>query len=450
MTGEREVIADGDSRAQAFLDGVGLRPVYPTPESRQALEGFDESLPRHGLGDQATIKLLDDLGSPGTVATNGGRYFGFVVGASLPVAAAAERLLLAWDNGAAAYVTGPSAAAIEKVAARWMLEILDLPSESAVGFTTSASTGTLIALIAARRTLLGRLGWDLDRRGTSGAPDIRIVTSDVAHISVTKAVRVLGFGLENVATVPSDEFGRLDASKLPAIDDHTIVVLQSGEVNTGESDPFRDVIAAAQAVGAWVHVDGAFGLWARASKHRAETDGVDAADSWTVDGHKWLNTPYDSAMVITRRSEDLVAAMQSDSPYAPSSPDAQKNLSLDFSRRARGVAIWAALRSLGRDGVAELIERTVDLAAVVADGLRDAGYSVLNRVVLNQVLFASDDDEGTLRILHAVQDSGKFWFGQTLWRGKVALRISVSSWRTTRDDVDQLIVMLALLRQSDS
>jgi glutamate/tyrosine decarboxylase-like PLP-dependent enzyme len=447
MTDELDIIKDADRRAAAYIDGIGHRVVYPATEALQALSAFDEELTASGSTASSTIALLDDTGTPAAVETNGGRYFGFVVGASLPVAAAAERLALAWDNGAATSVSSPVAAKLEQVAGKWLLDILDLPRESAVGFTTSASSGATVALATARRALLGRLDWDFDERGLAGAPIIRVVATKLAHISVIKALRVLGFGLANVEWIPVDQNGAVDPSQMPEVDATTIVILQAGEVNSGEFDPFEALIGRAHAAGAWVHVDGAFGLWARASKHRALTAGIDLADSWTVDGHKWLNTPYDCAMVIVRDADELTAAMNSDAAYSGSSERSQKNLTLEFSRRARGISVWAALRTLGRDGVADLVERTMDLARSAADQIRAAGYDILNRVVLNQVIVAAETPEETARVLSAAQASGLVWFGATSWQGRPAFRISVSSWRTERADIDVLVAVLAELRR---
>ncbi|GAA0292110.1 pyridoxal-dependent decarboxylase [Kineococcus aurantiacus] len=440
------LLLEADLRARAYTAGIGKRPVFPTAESLAGLSAFDEPLPQRGHDPHSTLRLLDEHGTPATVESNGARYFGFVVGASLPAAAAADRLVLAWDNGALGHITSPATAAVERVAAQWLLEILDLPRHSAVGFTTSATAGTLIALATARRSLLSRLGWDLDRRGLAGAPRIRVVVTELAHVVVLKALRVLGFGQDDLVLAPVDEHGRVDAARLPEVDATTLLLLQAGEVNTGESDPFRDVIPAAKAAGAWVHVDGAFGLWARASALHELTAGVEEADSWTVDGHKWLNTPYDSAMVVVRDRDALAATMNSDAAYSTTSADSQKNLTLEFSRRARGVVVWAALRSLGRDGVAELVESTSAMATRLADGLRASGYTVLNRVVLNQVIARADTPQETARIVAAAQASGRTWFGSTVWRGQPAMRLSVSSWRTRPGDVDDLVALLADLR----
>ena len=446
MEDELATIRDADDRAQAYLAGIGDRPVYPPQSAIDALALLDEGLPDRGLGATSTIALMDRVGSAAVVESNGARYFGFVTGATLPVAAAADRLALSWDNSASTEMGSPGTAAFERVAGQWVLEALDLPRESAVGFTTSAAAGTIVALSTARRALYARQGWDVDRAGVFGAPRIRVVAGELSHVVVIKALRVLGFGLDCVEWAPVDAWGRIDPDRLPQLDSSTILILQAGEVNTGEFDRFDELIARAAEAGSWVHVDGAFGLWARASKHRDLTKGVDQADSWTVDGHKWLNTPYDSAMVIVRDADGVTETMQSDAAYSMSASGAQKNLTLEFSRRARGIPIWATLRALGRDGVAELIERTVEYAQSVADGLRAAGYEVLNRVVLNQVLVTTDNPAETERIIREAQESGDTWFGRTTWQGRTAFRISVSSWRTSQGEIDALIELLRVLR----
>ena len=443
---ELDLLADADARARAYVAGAEARRAYPDGAALAALAGFYEALPDRGAPPAQTLELLDRLGSPATVASNGPRYFGFVKGASLPVAAAVERLVLAWDQSAASAVGAPSAAAIERVAGRWITEILDLPRGSAVGFGTSASACTIGCLTAARRTLLGRLGWDFDAQGLDGAPSLRVVISETAHITVKKALRLLGFGLDRVIVAPVDAAGRVDPARLPALDDRTILCLQAGEVNTGAFDPFAAILPVARAAGAWTHVDGAFGLWARAAPaSRALTEGVELADSWTTDGHKWLNTPYDGAMSICRDAGALAAAMNSDAAYAAAEPDAQKNLTLEFSRRARGVAIWAALRSLGREGVAALVDRHRAQSRRLADGLAAAGFEVLNEVMLNQVLIRADSPAETERVRRAAEASGEIWFGPTIWQGAPAARLSVCSWRTSDDDITRAIDLLAQL-----
>ncbi len=446
---ELQLLADADRRARDYLAGVTDRRVFPGAASLAALRRFDEPLPDAGRSAHATLEMLDVLGSPGTVASNGPRYFGFVVGAALPAAAAAERLMLAWDQCASSFDNSPVAATLEAVAAGWVLDALDLPRESAVGFGTSATACGIACLTAARRTLLARAGWNFDRRGLADAPAIRVVVSESVHVTVKKALRVLGFGLDHLVIAPTDAHGRVDPARLPPLDAMTILCLQAGEVSTGEFDPFAELVPLARAAGAWVHVDGAFGLWARASADASVlAAGVEMADSWTTDGHKWLNTPYDGAMAICRDARALAAAMNGDAVYAtagvgPLGRDAQKNLTLEFSRRARGIPVWAALRTLGRAGVAALVDRHRAQARRLADGLRAAGLDVVNRVVLNQVLVRCASDEATVRARADAIASGALWFGATVWRGRPAFRLSVSSWRTTDADIDAAVARLA-------
>lgn len=447
-TDERALLADADRRALAYYDSIEHRRVYPLESAIAALDGFDHPLPTAGIPAQQVLHKLDQLGTPATVTSNGPRYFGFVIGATLPAAAAAERMVLAWDQCASSFDNSPVADKLEKVAARWVCEALGLPTESAVGFGTSATSCTLACLSAARRQLLAKQGWDFDQDGLIGAPEIRVVISETAHITVKKALRVLGFGMRRLQLAPVDEHGRIDPARLPELDDRTLLILQAGEVNTGEFDRFAELIPRARAAGAWVHVDGAFGLWARASSSAGLADGIEQADSWTTDGHKWLNTPYDSAMAICRDGDALAAAMNSDAAYAMASKEAQKNLTLEFSRRARGVAIWAALASLGRDGLRDMIDRHICQAGYLAEALRGGGYQVLNRVRLNQVLVRGDSDEQTAAILNAAQDSGEVWFGATVWQGRPAFRLSVSSWRTTDADIEALITLLLRLKNA--
>ncbi|KVU00978.1 pyridoxal-dependent decarboxylase [Burkholderia ubonensis] len=440
---ELALLADADRRAHAYLTSVDTRRVFPDAAALANLAAFDEPLPAHGKPADDVLRLLDGAGSPATVASNGPNYFGFVIGAALPAAAAAERLMLAWDQCASSFDNSPVAATIERQAARWVVEALDLPRDSAVGFGTSATACTLVAIAAARRALLARKGWDFEGDGLIGAPEVKVVISALAHITVKKALRVLGFGMKRIVVAPVDAHGRIDPDRLPPLDDMTIFCMQAGEVNTGEFDPFAVLIPRAKAAGAWVHVDGAFGLWARASSKAALTDGIDGADSWTTDGHKWLNTPYDGAMVICRDADALAVAMNAAAAYSSAERDAQMNLNLEFSRRARGIPIWAALRALGRDGVAAMIDRHCALASRVATGLRAAGYDVLSRVVLNQVLVRAATDAQTVAIREAAQASGDVWFGPTVWQGRPAFRISVSSWRTEEAHVDRLVDLLA-------
>jgi aromatic-L-amino-acid decarboxylase len=446
---ELALLTDADTRARAYSASVNTRRVFPDAHALAALSAFSEAFPEEGRGDAETLAMLDELGSPATAVSNGPRYFGFVIGACLPSAAAAERMVLAWDQCASSFDNSPVAATLERVAAGWVLDVLDLPRESAVGFGTSATACTIGCLTAARRALLARKGWDFDADGLAGAPDVKVIVSDVVHVTVKKALRMLGFGLNRLLIAPTDVYGRIDPDRLPPLDDMTILCLQAGEVNTGEFDPFDVLIPRAKAAGAWVHVDGAFGLWARASaRARPLTTGVELADSWTTDGHKWLNTPYDGAMAICRDAGALAQAMNSDAVYASAAADAQKNLTLEFSRRARGIPVWAALRTLGRAGVEALVDRHIGQAGRLAQALRAAEFDVVNRVVLNQVLVRGASDDETHAIRAAAQASGEAWFGATVWRGRPAFRLSVSSWRTRDEDIDHLAALLVRQRRS--
>lgn len=437
---EIELLDAADRRARAYVATLPARRAFPSADDLRGLSRFDESLPEGGRHDADTLALLDDAGSPATVASASGAYFGFVVGGTLPAAAAAERMVVAWDQCASSFDNSPAAFAIERTAARWVLDVLDLPRGSAVSFGTSASACALACLTAARRTLLARRGWDFDRAGLAGAPEVRVVVSEAAHVTVLKALRLMGVGTDRLVVAAVDEQGRMDPARLPPLDDATILCLQAGEVNTGSFDAFEPLVAAARAAGAWVHVDGAFGLWARACPStRGPTHGVEGADSWTTDGHKWLNTPYDGAMGICRDAGALAGAISSDAVYSSASADSQKNLGIEFSRRARGVAIWAALRSLGREGVAAMVDKHVRLAHRLASGLAAAGLEVLNDVVLNQVLVRAGSDETTLAWRDAAIADGRLWFGATRWQGRAAVRLSVSSWRTGQDEVDSAL-----------
>jgi len=426
-------------RAVNYLENLENRSVAPTPEALQALSRLDESFPDQSTDAEAVLALLDEIGSPATMATAGSRFFGFVVGGSLPAALAANWMAGAWDQNAGLAVLSPINAKLEMVAMRWLTDILGLPSGCGVGFVTCATQANFAGLAAARHALLARKGWNVETQGLFGAPPITVVVGNEVHVSVLKALTMLGLGRERVIRVPVDGQGRMRADALPPLDSNTIVCIQAGNVNTGALDPAREIIAQAKAAGAWVHVDGAFGLWAAAAPDRAYlVDGIGGADSWATDAHKWLNVPYDSGLVFVRDAQNLHAAMAINAAYLVDSEIRDPtHYTPDFSRRARGVEIWAALRSLGREGLAELIERNCRQAARFAEGLREAGYEILNDVILNQVLVSFGDAETTRRVIAGIQQDGTCWCGGTVWQGKTAMRISVSSWATTDADVER-------------
>ncbi len=443
----RALLDEAAARAAAYLDGLETRAVAPDEAALAALAALDEPLPQHPLDDGAVLQLLDEIGSPATIAMAGPRFFGFVIGGALPVALAASWLATAWDQNSAFAAVTPGTAALEQAALRWLVEALGLPAGCGGGFVTGATMANFTALAAARHSLLARAGWDVEAEGLFGAPPITVVVGDEVHPSLLKALGLLGFGRSRVLRVPVDGQGRMRAGALPRLHGPTIVCLQAGNVNTGASDPFAEIIPQAHDAGAWVHVDGAFGLWAAASPALAHlVSGVQAADSWATDAHKWLNVPYDSGVALVRDPEALRAAMAVTAAYLPTAgaPRNPSDYTPELSRRARGVEVWAALRSLGRDGLAELIERCCRHARRFAAGFAEAGYQILNDVVLNQVLVSFGDAATTARVISAIQADGTCWCGGTVWQGQSAMRISVSSWATTDDDVERSLA--AMLR----
>lgn len=425
--------------AVRYLDGLDERGVYPTPAAIARLAQLGGPLPDMPTDPAEIIRQLDEIGSPGTVATAGSRYFGFVIGGVLPATLAANWLAGAWDQPAGLFVASPTGAVLEDIAQKWVLDALAFPPEAEIGFVTGATMANFCGLAAARHALLQRMGWDVEADGLFGAPPVRVVVGDEVHASLLKALSLLGFGRNRVVRVPTDEQGRMRPDQLPPLDESTLLCIQAGNVNTGAFDPAEVLCQRAHEAGAWVHVDGAFGLWLAANPQRAHlTAGYAHADSWSMDAHKWLNVPYDSGLVICRSGQNLRAAMSTSASYLIESErrDALQ-YSPEMSRRARAVEVWAALKSLGRSGLAEMLERTCRLAERFAEGLRAAGYDILNEVVANQVLVSFGDAETTRQVIAAVQQEGTCWCGGTVWHGHTAMRISVSSWATTEADVDR-------------
>lgn len=419
-----------------YLNSLKTRPVFPSQDQVAALDGFDFDLPLGTTEPAKVMNLLHKLGSPGTVATAGGRYFGFVIGSTLPVALAAHCLAGAWDQCAGLKVLSPVGEKLELVAGNWLKELLRLPGESGVGFVTGATMGNLTGLATARHALLKQAGWNVEAQGLFGAPEIKVVVGEQVHVSVLKALSLLGLGSERVVRLPVDDQGRIRSDMFELDDGPTIVCLQAGNVDTGAVDPLSQIIPIAKEKGAWVHIDGAFGLWAAASSTKRHlVKGAELADSWSVDLHKWLNVPYDSGVVICRYPELLRAAMSVNAAYLPSGTPGPYQFTPGMSRRARGVEAYAALYSLGKSGVAKLIEDCCRHAKSMAVTLQQAGYEILNEVVLNQVIV--DFGERTDEIIQAIQADGTCWASGTKWQGKSAMRISVSSWATTEEDVQK-------------
>ncbi|MEO8510932.1 MAG: aminotransferase class V-fold PLP-dependent enzyme [Chloroflexota bacterium] len=430
----------------AYLAELGERHVGATADAATLRARLAEPLPDAGTDPATVIEDLAAAVDPGLVGSAGPRYYGFVVGGALPAAAAADWLTTAWGQNAALHALSPAAAAAEQVAGEWMLGLLGLPAEASFGLPTGAGIGNAVGLAAARHAVLERAGWDVEARGLYGAPEISVVIGDEAHATLLTSLQYLGLGRDRVTRVPTDEQGRMRAGEarraIQAATGPLIVAAQAGNVNTGAFDPVDELAdALADHPNAWLHVDGAFGLWAATlPRLRHLVAGVERADSWSTDAHKWLNVGYDCGFVAVRDPAAHQAAMSARAAYLMRS-EARENWEwiMDSSRRARGFALYAAIRSLGRSGVEDLVDRCCRLAERIADRLRQAdGVAILNDVVLNQVLVRfGDDDERTRRVIAAVQHDGTAWMGGTVWQGLAAMRISVSNWSTTEADADR-------------
>ncbi len=432
-----EILRLAAERAQRYVRAAPVRRVGPSEAAVSALAEFHETFPQSSCDPSNVIERLDEIGSAATVATTGGRYFGFVNGGMVPAAMAANWLAATWNQNAALRVMSPVAAELEEVAIRWVCEALGLPADCAGGLVTGATTANFTALATARYALLARAGWDVTADGMFSAPPIEVVVGAEVHASVLKALSLAGFGTKRVTIVEADSQGRMRADKLPRLGERTIVCIQAGNVNTGAFDPAVEICQAAKERGAWVHVDGAFGLWARVSpKFEQLTRGFEQADSWATDAHKWPNAGYDNGLVLVRDGIALRTSMGISAAYLePGGRREPMHHTPESSRRARGVELWAALKSLGRSGLRALIERTCVYAQRFCRGFREAGFEVLNEVVINQVLVSFGSPEVTREVIRRIQEDGTCWCGGTVWQGKTAMRISVSSWATTEADV---------------
>jgi glutamate/tyrosine decarboxylase-like PLP-dependent enzyme len=444
MTDVRAVLRRTAELAADFLDSLDDRAIFPRVSVGELREALGGPLPDAPSDPERVIEDLVRAAEPGVVAIPSGRYFGFVIGGGLPAALAADWLTSAWDQNAGLYVAGPSASVVEQVVREWVCDLLGLPETASIGFVTGTQMGSVTALAAARFRVLERVGWDVGQAGLAGAPRIRVIVGEKRHITIDRALRLLGLGAPDV--VAADAQGRMDVAalrdELRSGEGPTIVCAQAGEVNTGAFDAFDGIADAVREHGAWLHVDGAFGLWAAASPRlRPLVHGVERADSWITDAHKWLNVPYDSALVLCADPEAHRAAMTVSASYLVQDDTRTMRDEVDwvpeFSRRARGFAVYAALRSLGRSGLAELVERSCACARRFADGIAELpGVELLNDVVLNQVLFRFESDERTDEVLHKVQEAGDVWMSGTIWDGRRAIRTSVSNWQTAEEDVD--------------
>ena len=446
-----DALARAQTLAREYAATRDARPVWPTATLAELRRALATPLPDGPVEPATVIDELIRAADPGIVSTTGPRYFGFVTGGALPATVAAEWLNAVWDQNAGLFVMSPSMSIVEEVAAEWLRDLLRLPKTASAGFTTGCHMANFTALAAARHELLRRAGWDVESDGLQRAPRLRVIVGEEVHVSVIGALRYLGIGSREVVRIAADARGRMRPDALERVlgesTQPTIVCAQAGNVNTGAFDPFATIAAAAHRHGAWLHVDGAFGLWAAASPTlRVHTDGVDRADSWATDAHKWLNVPYDSGLVFTAHPAAHQAAMSTTAAYLVRSPDEPREC-FDWvpesSRRARGLAVYAALRSLGRSGVAALIDRCARLARRFADRLRaEPRIQILNDVVLNQVLVRvagqshDEADAATRAALKRVQDERVCWLGGTRWHDMDAMRISVSNWSTTDRDVE--------------
>ena len=437
-----DLLRDAASRSIRYLDSLAERRVSPSEEAVARLAELMVGLPQRPTDPAEVLRQLDDIGSPATMAMAGPRFFGFVIGGALPATVAASWLATAWDQNAGLYKSTPGAAVFEQVALTWLIDVLRLPAGVAGSFVTGTTVAHITALSAARHVVLAKVGWNVEADGLFGAPPITVISGAETHPTLYKALGVVGLGRNRVVKVPVDAHGRMRAEALPRIQGPTIVCVQAGNVNTGAFDPIGDICDVAHEAGAFVHVDGAFGLWARASAEQAHLGaGIEKGDSWATDAHKWLNVPYDSGIAFVRDGDALRAAMAVTADYLPTDTTNRNpsDYTPELSRRARGIEVWAALLALGRDGVEELVARHCRQARRFAEGLSAAGFEILNDVVLNQVLVAFGDAERTARVIAAIQAEGTCWAGITVWQGRTAMRISVISWATSDADVERSI-----------
>ena len=434
----------GQAQGYAFdyADDALQRNIFPTEQALKDLGQFAEDLPT-ATGDSAAIlEQLHQYGSPATVAQTGGRYFGFVNGGILPVTLATKWLTDFWDQNTALQVMSPITSKLEEVCEQWLKELLDLPDSTVAGFVSGTSSAIFCGLAAARFRIYNNQHWDFNQQGHNGAPPIRIIAGRHTHGAVVKAIGLLGFGIDNIEWVDCDDQGRIIPGQMPALDNSCIILLQAGNVNSGAFDPFVEICDNANAADAWVHIDGAFGLWAAGTKRLKHlTPGMENAHSWSVDGHKTLNTPYDSGILLCRDKEALVSALQATGAYLTSCYSESRDGMLytpEMSRRARAIELWAALKYLGRDGVDELVVGMHQRAQQFADLLKSADFDILNDVVFNQVIVSpSEDDQITQSILDSIQQSGECWVGGSIWNGKKVIRISVCSWVTSEEDINR-------------
>jgi glutamate/tyrosine decarboxylase-like PLP-dependent enzyme len=445
---ERYEVLDNAARlAREYVDGLHARRVGAEADIDELRARLARPLSAEGEDPRAVISELARDVEGGLIASAGPRYFGFVIGGALPVAVAADWLTSAWDQNGGGYVASPALSVAEEVAAGWVRELLGLPADCGIGFVTGCQMAHFTCLAAARHAVLRDVGWDVEADGLQGAPEVQVIAGEQLHVTVTVACRMLGLGAERVGTVAADDQGRMLTTELERVladhDGPTIVCAQAGEINTGAFDPIGEIVDVCRAQGAWCHIDGAFGLWAAASPARRHLlEGFEGADSWATDGHKWLNVPYDCGIAAVADAAAHRAAMTSTSAYIPEHDEDVPwgfDWTPEFSRRVRGLPVYATLRALGRDGVSAMIDRCCDHAELMAERLDEAdGVEVLNDVVLNQVIVRfGDDDELTDAVTGAVQRDGTCWLSGSTFKGQTVMRVSIVGWQTTADDVER-------------
>ena len=449
---ERELLARTAALAADYLETLDTRQIRPERGYREMHELFDRAVPDRPADPADVVEELAAVGEQGVMAIGSGRWYGFVAGGAVPSSLAADWLVSAWDQNTGLAEPTPATSALEAVTGRWVLELLGLPPDSSFAFVTGCQMAHVTCLAAARHSVYRRAGWDLPQRGMAGAPPLRVVLGGKRHVTIKRALRLLGIGESQEVVLPADSEGRMATEQLGAALDGstpTIVCAQAGEVNTGAFDDLEAIVELAARAGAWVHVDGAFGLWAAASPALAHlVAGYERADSWATDGHKWLNVPFDCGIALCAHRDDHEAAMEYAAPYlAVSESHVARDpmgYSPEFSRRARAVPVWAAIRELGREGITALVDRCCAHARAIAEGLAALpGCEIVNEVVLNQVLFRFEDDVRTQAILAAVQEEGEAWMSPTTWDGRFTIRISVVGWRTSERDVERTVAAFA-------
>ena len=438
---DKKIFHQAQRYAFEYLDSINDRPVFPNEQSIDEMDIFDEPMPEDVGSSESIIQLLHQYGSPATVAQTGGRYFGFVNGGAVPVSVATKWLSDFWDQNAGLYLISPINSKLERICEKWLIELFNLPKETVAGFVSGTSTANLCGLVAARYRLLKNLGWDVNEQGLNGAPQLKVVAHRQVHAAIKKALAIIGFGKQNITWVDSDKQGRVLLGKMPEIDSSTLVILQAGNANTGAFDPLERICKKANEVGAWVHIDGAFGLWAAATETLSHlTKGMELASSWAVDGHKTLNTPYDSGIVLCKDEPALISALQATGEYIIFSENKDSMLyTPEMSKRARAIELWATMKYLGKSGINEMVTRFYQHAKQFEKAMRANGFRIINEVVFNQVMIACDNDEQTKTTLLHLQNSGECWCGGSTWNNEAVVRVSICSWATTEEDIQRTV-----------